>query len=1377
MEGLSVASAEDDSAADGSGGGGGKAGGGGGGGERAAAVPCTSRGEETRRCNAPRAARPAASMYEASGGGSIGAGGGGRGSGGGGGHNRKTNQQQQRHQLQQHGGGGKKQKKAQKWKANKYRGRGGGGRKEGGKPEDTNASNGVAGEDHMTAGMGSVSGEPQQQPQSEPGCFHQLQQGPSSSGSAQQQASGSQTLATGHQQQQQSGSAGGTAIASTSSASSSTTAAMPAQKNKHSKQQNLTPMEVRNKRLQSVSKFFLPEKRPRKECIVPPTKFLLGGNISDPLNLNSLQNESENAVTPKSSPIPTPPHYKAKIEVIIPPNINDPLHLLDPVDSVEYEMQLCSPMKRKQRTRNKRKRKSRTATERNLVESVDQLLLPPPPGGDEHKAGGSGVEGAGPSGAGKLEEATTAEEASFTGIGQKLADAAAAAAAPPPDNGDSTTHFNFAGQSSSSGGSTSSVAQIGSISQPGAERNASTNVTITEQDRTEREKAMRNLKLDLESAGGRKRRTSESTNSTKNKLRRMDSMDKIVSPVIPQPGGWKRAHWPPNAGGGGGGGAVGGIAGRNRTRTYSAASNTEELLVHGEDGGTVVNSSESRVQAPPQDSQVQENANRKQETLDDFAMQAVEPGANVPKEGDVALGESIQYRQQMAADDSVELVDRPLALAHGTPEGIHPPPQTAHDASGQLHFGNYDRYYGYHSLNEYIDVRLKVFLRNAYLFRDKDVLDIGCNVGLMTIAIAKMLHPKSATGIDVDGKLVAKARKNLSKYVRVPRTVGRRAYRESVRNLVTTATSMEVNEEEKNANRNSSSSSTIPLECDPLQLSVGETTPQSPRTTTSQTGCEEEESVAASVVVAGATASSVAVTIPDAEVSTADDELPGEPILQSSDVLTEEEKQSPKPPEIMEDQPADGGDGIVPTEAENNGDKSLLLQQRQIRRRKQRRKAWKRRQYQHHHHHHHHHHQQHQLRRQRAEQSQYFPISFPLTMGNLSGRECQMDIGRMDHKFPHNVRFKTMNYVLKDESLINYDTQQYDLILCLSVTKWIHLNYGDLGIKIAFKRMFNHLRPGGKLILEAQNWPSYKKKKKLTATIFEKYSGIQMLPARFHDYLLSPEVGFSHSFPLGIPRHLSKGFRRPIQLYIKGDFTPSQAKWSDTYHPGTPYENHRGIYTDIVTASQTQAGCMWGATTPYAPSYSYRQPPTPSHGGGSGSGSGFASTSPYYNPRQTDSYLPSYDNIGNGHRPGSYCFASPLYSTTWSPPSDMLATSGGGGGSYRRSASNTPNSASIRSADNDEHYYPGAVGGGSQRRHHVYPPIDVLPPLLGYDGMRPGSYRGGGGGGGGGAMTDSDSEPSSNSASQTPTRQQQLAGSFLTDDQSNSPSGHSQPDK
>lgn len=94
----------------------------------------------------------------------------------------------------------------------------------------------------------------------------------------------------------------------------------------------------------SISKFFLPHKRPRKEVFIPPTKFLLGGNISDPLNLNSLQDEdvnrAMNAVTPESSPLPTPPRHKAKIDVIIPPNIRDPLNLMEPLDNEEYEKRL-----------------------------------------------------------------------------------------------------------------------------------------------------------------------------------------------------------------------------------------------------------------------------------------------------------------------------------------------------------------------------------------------------------------------------------------------------------------------------------------------------------------------------------------------------------------------------------------------------------------------------------------------------------------------------------------------------------------------------------------------------------------------------------------------------------------------------------------------------------------------------------------------------------------------------------------------------------------------------------------------------------------------------------------------------------------------------
>lgn len=141
-------------------------------------------------------------------------------------------------------------------------------------------------------------------------------------------------------------------------------------RSKHNNHQDLeniqqnekTSVKSQNKNKPVVAaKFYLSDKRPPKEIIVPPTKFLLGGNISDPLNLNSLQNETINSnnntpvTTPRRSPISqqTPP----KIDVIIPPNIHDPLHLLDPVDSMEYEKQLTSPMKRKTKSKHRNRKK------------------------------------------------------------------------------------------------------------------------------------------------------------------------------------------------------------------------------------------------------------------------------------------------------------------------------------------------------------------------------------------------------------------------------------------------------------------------------------------------------------------------------------------------------------------------------------------------------------------------------------------------------------------------------------------------------------------------------------------------------------------------------------------------------------------------------------------------------------------------------------------------------------------------------------------------------------------------------------------------------------------------------------------------------------
>ena len=143
---------------------------------------------------------------------------------------------------------------------------------------------------------------------------------------------------------------------------------------------------------------------------VLPSKFLLGGNINDPLNLNSLNDERiarvVNAVTPESSPLPTPKHRKEeyKIEVLIPPNISDPLNL-NAEDDSDYEAKLISPVVRKKKVRHrKRPRKSlisvslaqlpgpRPETEEGVEGDVSETEDEEGAGGGEEESGAEGDE-------------------------------------------------------------------------------------------------------------------------------------------------------------------------------------------------------------------------------------------------------------------------------------------------------------------------------------------------------------------------------------------------------------------------------------------------------------------------------------------------------------------------------------------------------------------------------------------------------------------------------------------------------------------------------------------------------------------------------------------------------------------------------------------------------------------------------------------------------------------------------------------------------------------------------------------------------------------------------------------------------------------------
>lgn len=300
-------------------------------------------------------------------------------------------------------------------------------------------------------------------------------------------------------------------------------------------------------------------------------------------------------------------------------------------------------------------------------------------------------------------------------------------------------------------------------------------------------------------------------------------------------------------------------------------------------------------------------------------------------------------------------------------------------------YGNYaGQYCGLQSLHSFLDVRLTVFMRHAYLFRDKDMLDIGCNVGHMTLAVAQRLQPRSIVGIDIDRNLIARARRNLAMFHRIP-------------------------------------SDEIPKSSVVRKFQPG---------TSAMTAAVHSEVNANRPPMA--TKKHKWHRLRDREHTTHTDYFPVSfPICLGGMPHLREKTESPSA------SPASSGQNAKTIEPiEKTTDDNQLVAD---------------------------------------------STTSPNQMKDSIAKADETDVNG-SNAFPKNVFFRTLNYAVTDESQMCADKQQYDLILCLSLTKWIHLNFGDAGLKMTFRRMFNQLRPGGKLILEAQNWASYRKRKKLTVS-------------------------------------------------------------------------------------------------------------------------------------------------------------------------------------------------------------------------------------------------------------------------------------------------------
>lgn len=82
--------------------------------------------------------------------------------------------------------------------------------------------------------------------------------------------------------------------------------------------------------------------------------------------------------------------------------------------------------------------------------------------------------------------------------------------------------------------------------------------------------------------------------------------------------------------------------------------------------------------------------------------------------------------------------------------------------------GNYLQYYGYRNkgMDKFTEPRLDALeYKKAEFFTGKDVLDIGCNSGHVTLLIAQKYAPRKIVGCDIDDKLIKLARKNIANYL------------------------------------------------------------------------------------------------------------------------------------------------------------------------------------------------------------------------------------------------------------------------------------------------------------------------------------------------------------------------------------------------------------------------------------------------------------------------------------------------------------------------------------------------------------------------------------------------------------------------------------
>jgi 7SK snRNA methylphosphate capping enzyme len=104
---------------------------------------------------------------------------------------------------------------------------------------------------------------------------------------------------------------------------------------------------------------------------------------------------------------------------------------------------------------------------------------------------------------------------------------------------------------------------------------------------------------------------------------------------------------------------------------------------------------------------------------------------------------------------------------------------------------------------------------------------------------------------------------------------------------------------------------------------------------------------------------------------------------------------------------------------------------------------------------------------------------------------------------------------------------KFEVVLLFSVTKWLHLHWGDSGMYRLFQSLYSFLPTGGIVIVEPQERENYARAVRKNKDLKEVYKGIQFWPP-FEKEMT--EVGFKLKQRI---ERVEGGFSRPLLVWRK----------------------------------------------------------------------------------------------------------------------------------------------------------------------------------------------------------------------------------------------------